>query len=68
MVYCTYHQISLYDTSAILIEKFVIIILSYLLTVYIVILRQYSWSGIPAQVRPTTWQLLSVRTKFLNIL
>ncbi|XP_028398263.1 TBC1 domain family member 22B-like [Dendronephthya gigantea] len=25
----------------------------------LVILRQYSWSGIPAQVRPTTWQLLS---------
>lgn len=25
----------------------------------LVTLRQYSWSGIPSQVRPTTWQLLS---------
>ena len=28
----------------------------------IVTLRQCSWSGIPAEVRPTTWQLLSVCT------
>lgn len=25
----------------------------------LVLLRQYSWSGVPSQVRPTTWQLLS---------